>query len=57
MGDTLGGRRPMKEMLEEYGGVIIGVALMAVILRVLPLLCSVYRGAAGLFSQSLGNCL
>ncbi len=47
----------MKEMLEEYGGVIIGVALMAVILRVLPLLCSVYRGAAGLFSQSLGNCL
>lgn len=45
----------MKEMFEEYGGVMIAVALMAVILRVLPFLCSAYQSAAGWFGQSLGN--
>lgn len=47
----------MKEMFEEYGGVMIGVVLMAVILRMLPLLCGAYRESACLFSQSLGNCV
>ena len=45
----------MKEMFEEYGGVMIAVILMAVILYMTHFLCSAYEGIAGWFAQSLGS--
>lgn len=47
----------MKEMFEEYGGVMIAVVFMAVVLRMIAYLYSAYSGAACWFGQSLGNCV